>query len=189
MAAFLWIPRRLVQPQQWLCGGGMWVYGAIIWVCEGMHPCVLMWKPEQDSWCLSPLLSALLPWESVCYWTRNFSAQLAHSEILGSTYVYPHNAGVAGTQGPAWIFTWRFELRSLYWWQKISYRAISAAPSHSSLMTVVSKPGHVLLRGFLWKRFFFHCLLDNLQGLLYFLYTKSYLRCILQFTVKLFWSF
>lgn len=37
--------------------------------------------------------------------------------------------------------------------------------------------------------FFFHCLLDNLQGLLYFLYTKSYLRCILQFTVKLFWSF
>lgn len=188
MVAFLWIPRRLVQPQQWLCGGGMWVYGAIIWVCEGMHPCVLMWKPEQDIWCLSPLLSALLPWESVCYWTWNFSAQLAHSEILGSTYVYPHNAGVAGTQVlPGYLHG---DLNS---------------GLHTDDTKSLTEPSLLPLVNLLWWQwflslamffcvdfcgnFFFHCLLDNLQGLLYFLYTKSYLRCILQFTVKLFWSF
>lgn len=156
MVAFLWIPRRLVQPPQWMCSGGVWVYGARIWVYEGMHPCVLMWKPEQDSCCLSPLLSAyclergsviepgtfLCSWLTMRFWDPPMSTPTtlglqAHKVLPGYLHGY-----------------WRFELRPLYWWHKGSYRATFAA-SHSSLMTVVFKPGYVLLHGFLWKRFSF----------------------------------
>lgn len=153
--AFLWIPRRLVQPQQWMCGGWCMVpeyeyVKVFTCVCSCgsqsktvgifLH-CSLPYCLEKGS-VIGPE-TFLRSWLTVRFWDPNMSTPTtlglqAHKVLPGYLHGY-----------------WRFELRSLYWRHKGSYRAISAAPSHSSLMTVVSKSGHVLLRGFLWKHFSF----------------------------------